>query len=265
LNPGSGSDYPGFVFDLLTNPGLPKLNPGFFYSARFSSKISLHGANPMRWLLTVGCVLASLATAVAAEDEFTLSKAGKLSDGYGEKIAAALDPQGTVIAGKDGPVCTIWLAKSLMVKPGFKPSLTVKYPLAPGQLLGALQVQSGEFSDFRGQPVKAGLYTLRYGQQPQDGNHVGTSELSDFLLAVPAASDTDPAPVKVPALMKRSAKATGSNHPAIYSLLPPEEKSDETKLTHDAAKELWILNVTGKSESGAKVPLRLVVVGKSEG
>lgn len=220
----------------------------------------------MRWLLTVGCVLAGWATAASAADEFTLSAAGKLGDGFDGKIAAALDPKGTVIAGKDGPVCTIWLAKSWTVKPNFKPSLAVKYALTPGQLVGALQVQSGEFSDFRGQPVKAGVYTLRYGQQPQDGNHVGTSELSDFLLAVPADSDTDPAPVKVPTLMKRSAKATGSNHPAIYSLLPPEEKADGAKLSHDAAKELWILSIAGKQEgAGTKVPLRLVVIGKSEG
>jgi hypothetical protein len=68
--------------------------------------------------------------------------------------------------------------------------------------------------------------------------------------------------------MKRSAKATGSNHPAIYLLLPAEDGTAEPKLVHDAAKEFWILNVASSGKSGeaeTKVPLRLVVIGKSEG
>lgn len=222
----------------------------------------------MRWCPAFVCLWIGWA-ACASADEFTLAKAQKLGDGFSDKIADALDPHGIEVVGKEGPVCTIWLAKSVMTKPNFKPSLNVKYPLSPGQLVGALQVRSASFSDFRAQPVKPGVYTLRYGQQPTDGNHVGTSELSDFLLAVPAASDTDPTPTKVPTLMKRSAKATGSNHPAIYSLLPPEgEASDEPKLTHDAGKELWILDVSAagrQEDTETKVPLRMVVLGKSEG
>lgn len=222
----------------------------------------------MRGCLASVCLGMVLAASVSAE-EFTLGKAQKLGDGFSDKIADALDPQGIEVVGKDGPVCTIWLAKSITVKPKFKPSLNVKYPLSPGQLVGALQVHAESFSDFRAQPVKAGVYTLRYGQQPTDGNHVGTSELSDFLLAVPAAGDPDPAPTKVPALMKRSAKATGSNHPAIYSLLPPEgEVAEEPKLTHDAGKELWILDAAGAGRQGdmeSKIPLRMIVIGKSEG
>ena len=46
------------------------------------------------------------------------------------------------------------------------------------------------FTDFRGQEIKKGVYTLRYGQQPEDGNHIGTSELADFLLAIPAGVDS---------------------------------------------------------------------------
>lgn len=222
----------------------------------------------MRWCLTIGCLVAGLALSASAEEGLTISPADKLADGFSDNVAEALNPKGTEVVGKEGPVCTIWLAKSFTLKPNFKSSLTVKYPLTPGQLAGAMQVHSSTFSDFRGQPVKPGVYTLRYGQQPQDGNHVGTSELMDFLLAVPAGSDTEPAPVKVPQLMKRSAKATGSNHPAIYSLLPPAEKAEEPKLVHEAAREFWILDLAGSGKQGdteVKVPLKLVVIGKSEG
>jgi hypothetical protein len=215
----------------------------------------------MRWSVLIGslCLASSFA---AAEEAYSLKAVDRLPDGYHEKVAAAVEPNGYEITGKDGPVCTVWLAKSLALKSKFKPSLSTKYPLTAGHFVGLLQVHSATFSDFRERDVKPGLYTLRYGQQPQDGNHVGTSELADFLLAVPADSDADPAPVKVPALMKRSAKATGSNHPAIYSLLPPAEESSEPKLAHEAAKDLWILETTAAEQ---KVPLRLVVIGKSEG
>jgi hypothetical protein len=221
----------------------------------------------MRACLTFACLFSALMTTAFAEDEYKLSAVEKLNDGYDAKIVAALDEHGVQIAGKDGPVCTVWLAKSLVAKPSFKPTLTIKYPLTAGNFVGAMQVH-GTFADFRAQTVKPGLYTLRYGTQPQDGNHVGTNELSDFLCAVPADTDTDPAPVKVPTLMKRSAKSTGSNHPAIYSLLPPNEKAETPSLSHDAAKELWVLNLAGVGKQGdkeIKVPIRVVVIGKSEG
>ncbi len=144
----------------------------------------------------------------------------------------------------------------------------MKYPLVPGQLIGALQVQSETFSDFRGQPVKAGVYTLRYGHQPTDGNHVGTSELNDFLLAIPAAHDADPAVLKVKPLHKQSAKATGSNHPAIFSLLPAEVNAETPALVHEADHEFWIFLLTGIGQqegTEVKIPLKLVIQGKSEG
>ena len=106
-----------------------------------------------------------------------------------------LNPEGFAI--KNRAVCDVCAVKDLAAKDGFKPTLNVKYPFQPGQLIGALRVSGKtEFTDFRGQPVKAGVYTLRYGQQPQDGNHIGTSELSDFLLAIPATTDTDLKPTR---------------------------------------------------------------------
>jgi hypothetical protein len=219
----------------------------------------------MRWKVAMMGVVVCLGAGALADDGYQLSRADKLPEGLSEKISAALDPQGATVSGGDGAVCTVWLAKPLSVKPKFKPTLTVKYGLTQGQLVGAMQVHSESYSDFRGQPVKPGVYTLRYGLQPEDGNHVGTSETSDFLLAIPAESDSDPGVLKVKPLFKQSAKATGSNHPAIFSLLPPEEKTAAPALVHDASKELWILQWTATGTEGISTPLRLVVLGQSEG
>src|SRR5690349_16580527 len=63
--------------------------------------------------------------------------------------------------------------------------------LAEGAIVGAVRV-SAPFKEIRGKTVNAGVYTLRYGLQPQNGDHLGVSPFREFLLLSPAAVDTDP-------------------------------------------------------------------------
>ena len=222
-----------------------------------------------RWCGAVG-VLTFLGTLAQAADQAELVPIDKPPAAISEMIAASLNPQGQQVRSGKQSLCTVWLAKELPLKPDFKSTLSVKYPLIPGQLVGVLEViAKSDFTDFRGQEVAAGVYTLRYGQQPVDGNHVGTSELADFLLAIPAKLDEDPSlPKTSQALFKLSAKATGSNHPAIYSLLPPKASEKTPTVIRDTAKDFLILNLSTSGKSGDQttvVPLRLIIVGHSEG
>lgn len=223
-----------------------------------------------RWSVGLAVCCALMGLRVVSAEEGKLTSVEKVPAGVSEKVAAALNPKGLTLDAAGATVGSVWLVKSLDVKPDFKPSSNVKYPLVPGQLVGVLDVvKKSEFTDFRGQDVAAGTYTLRYGQQPVDGNHVGTSELYDFLLAIPAKLDTDPVTLKMPeAMHKLSAKASGSNHPAIFSLLPPKTDDKAPSLTHDTGKHFWILNLAADGKSGEaaiKTPLKLVVIGVSEG
>ena len=120
-----------------------------------------------RWtLLAATCLVLLTASHVAAE-EGKLTVVEKAPAGVGDKVAAALNPSGQHITAAGGAIGTVWLVKQLEAKADFKPSLSVKYPLTPGQLVGAIEVvKKSEFTDFRGQDVAAGIYTLRYGQQP---------------------------------------------------------------------------------------------------
>lgn len=220
-------------------------------------------------LLCFVAVVLSTSLLLAAESTHKLVKSTKAPDGISKKVAAVLNTNGYRIDGPKGPLCEFWLVKSLEVKPGFKPSLNVSYPFATGQLIGALRVaEKAEFTDFRGQPVKPGVYTLRYGRQPEDGNHIGTSELYDFLLAIPAKIDQDPKLIaSIDQLAANSAKAGGSTHPAIFSLLPSKKGADTASLTHDAGKKFWILQLIGAGKEDKKsvqVPVRLVAIGKSD-
>lgn len=223
-----------------------------------------------RWTMAVVSYFTLLTAVSVMGDDGKLTAIEKAPTGVAEKMAAALSVKGQQIEAGGATIGSVWLVKQLDAKPDFKPTLAVKYPLTPGQLVGAIEiVKKSEFTDFRGQDVAAGVYTLRYGQQPVDGNHVGTSDLADFLLAIPAKLDTDPALLKMSeAMHKLSAKTAGSNHPAIFSLLPPKADEKTPALTHDTGKHFWILSLTADGKAGdaaIKIPLRVVIVGVSEG
>lgn len=213
--------------------------------------------------VVLSAVLCSLVGSARADSK--LEAVAALPDGLSKAVAAVVDPQGHSVIGQDGAVCSVWLVKEVPMKANFKPTLNVKYPFAPGELIGVLQVQAKKkYTDFRGQEIKPGVFTLRYGQQPEDGNHVGTSDLSDFLLAIPAAMDVDVSPIGAfKALAERSSKTAGSTHPAIFSLLPIEKPVEKPTLTHDRDKDHTMLSAVLSAKGGAKVALRLVVIGKS--
>lgn len=210
----------------------------------------------------VSTVLLLAGSALAAEK---LEAVSALPEGISKEVAAAVDANGQRVVADGNAVCSVWFVKEVPTKANFKPTLNVKYPFAAGELLGVLHVQAkSKFTDFRGQEIKPGVYTLRYGQQPEDGNHVGTSDLYDFLLAIPVAMDIDPKPISVfDTLSQRSAKSAGASHPAIFSLLPAEKPADKASLSHDDEKHFTILTSSVAAKGGAKVAVRVVVVGKS--
>src|SRR6185369_943634 len=155
------------------------------------------------------CLLLLSTTALRAQDgKFEELKEGP--QGLAAPVAAAINMTGYRVSGKDGVVCDIWLAKDIPLAAGFKPTLEIKYPFVPGQLMGAIRFpEKSSPGDFRGQNIPAGTYTLRYGQQPNDGNHLGTSDVRDFLLACPPKLDADPKPIANGMdLFKLSAKAS---------------------------------------------------------
>lgn len=221
------------------------------------------------WLLSLVAVCWSSCLEASEPHKIEMFK-GPPPKGLSDKVAALLDENGVRLIGPNGPVAEIWLVKEAPTKDDFKPTLTIKYPFTSGQLLGAVRLPTaGAALDFRGQELPEGVYTLRYGLQPQDGNHLGSSDTSDFGLACPAALDKDPAPIaKIPDLFKLSAKAAGSAHPAIFQFIPPPaEPYKETTLKHNDDKDLWVLRtnlhatVKGKA---TELPAQIVVVGTSD-
>lgn len=209
--------------------------------------------------------------AIAAGEKVAVLK--EAPAGLSAEVAAAISETGYRITGKDGVICDVWLAKEIVQKPKFKSSLRIKYPFLPGTLIGAIHYPEGSKpGDFRGQALKPGTYTLRYGLQPDDGNHLGTTEsgVRDFLVGCPPDKDTSPKRIEeIKDVFKMSGPVAGGTHPAIFLLNPPPDAAfDAPAVEHDDAKHLVILQANANTKDGDKivpVPLNLVVVGKTEG
>lgn len=226
----------------------------------------LRGLNVVLW---GGCLLA---TGIAhAAETYTVTELKEAPAGLSEAVQKVLPATGLRIADTKGTVCDLWLAKGVKSKPGFVPNLRVKYPFLSGTLVGAIRFpERPELTDFRGQAIKPGLYTLRSSLQPDDGNHLGTSEIRDFLVACPAKQDVNPQRIdKIKALFKLSAQAAGTTHPAIYLLRPPAESPFTAPAAiYDSEHKLVIFRANLTVQDGDKnvvVPLQLVTHGKSEG
>ena len=222
--------------------------------------------------LTAPSLLLSLAFALllscfasAAEHRVEVLKQPAPADAISKEIAARLSPTGIrVVRGTNRTVCQIWLCKDWTVKPGFKPSGEVLYPFTPGQLIGVMQL-TRKGSDFRDQDIAKGVYTLRYGQQPVDGNHEGTSPTRDFLTLVNAEKDTSAKPMEIKALLEASAEAAGSSHPALFGMQKVKitDKARPT-IRHQERHDWWIVTLAGKAVASGKtsgLSIDLVVAG----
>jgi hypothetical protein len=140
-----------------------------------------------------------------------------------------------VVAAKGPVTLDFWWVESLPVKGAGAPSWE---GVEEGALVGAVSV-SAQFRDIRGRAIKPGVYTLRYGIQPQNGDHLGVSPFREFLLISPAAIDTDPAPHGHEGTVELSKQAIGGSHPGVWSIDPPVAKENplqlhKTELDHQA-------------------------------
>ena len=112
----------------------------------------------------------------------------------------------------------------------------------------------GDGHDYRDQTIPKGVYTLRYGLQPVNGDHLGVSTFRDYALLLPAAKDQALANIPTKPLNEKSAESAGTSHPAVLMLLtPPATSAAAPSMVRDEEKDLW----------GAVIPLNLEVKGGS--
>ena len=204
-------------------------------------------------------------TALSQNAALTVSAhTAPLPDGLTKPVAALLAPGGVRVVVAKGPVTLdFWWVAGLPLKEGTGIAWS---DVEEGTLVGAVNIPA-EYRDIRGRIVKAGLYTLRYGIQPQNGDHLGVSPFRDFLLVSPAAVDTDPAPHGHDGTIELSKQAIGGSHPGVLSIDPPGASAaplsqHKTELDHDAV--IMEVPVTRSGKPVGTLKFGLVLVGRIE-
>jgi hypothetical protein len=211
-------------------------------------------------------VLCSLAfAAFAVGQEYKVAKLEMAAPAaVAPEISSLLQPAGFKVMKGSATVFEMWPAKEWPIAADAQAGAEVLYPLTPGQLIGVTRyTQKG--ADFRDQEIAPGTYVVRYGQQPVDGAHVGTSPTRDFLLLLPAAKDRDPKTLDYKTLTTASKEASGTAHPAILSL-QSATAGEPLALREDSERQWVVVHFAGKAKQGAAVkdlPIELVVVGKT--
>src|SRR5271157_2485034 len=208
-----------------------------------------------RFILHLLTVLACIALSASAAPQ--IQRIGALSAaGASDELKHAVEDKGYRVTLDDGWTAEFWFARQL--KTATKDVSGALYPeLANAEFVGVVNFPKG-MTDFRGQSIPAGVYTLRYQLLPQDGNHLGVAPNPDFLLAIPVASDPNPEqnyPYKK--LVALSAQSTGTNHPAVIAL---ESAGEPGSIVKDS-QNVKVFTVAVATSAGATDKLGIVVKG----
>ena len=191
--------------------------------------------------------------------QYTVESAGACSaEGVSAAVKGLLEADGHRVKDSSGPFVEVWLRKDIPTQKAAEASRGSDFStLAPATVVGVIRYAKNG-ADFRGQPISAGTYVMRFNLQPEDGDHQGASPRRDHLLLSPAAADQDPnAPYNFDAAVDISRKVSGTRHPAVLFLATPESGANFPSIQqHGSRQQLQV-------KSGA-VAMGIVVVGKAE-
>jgi hypothetical protein len=208
----------------------------------------------LRAVPIVLCLVACFPAAIAAQPKVS-SLADKPPADLAPAIGSALQPSGVKVT-VGGATLDIWWAQAVVTNGDGSGWSNVE----SGTLAGAVRV-SGPFKEIRGKVVAPGVYTLRYGQQPQNGDHLGISPFREFLLISPAAVDTDPKVLGFDGIVALSKQVIGTSHPASLSLDPPEDAPGAvlSAYKNDSGHDGVVFEV--KQASGKAIKFGVIVFG----
>lgn len=182
--------------------------------------------------------------------------------GFAEAQRRDLAPTGTRVVRSGRPLVDFWFRTALPTADPRR-GAGIRYgSLVPGSRVGAVRVYEGA-SDFKGQKIAPGLYTLRYAVQPEDGDHQDVTESRDFLLLCEAAADAAPGDLDEKTLRTLSARINGKKHPSVLYLTDGKGGARPLVRT-EPSPEKTVLEVDVPTSGGGTLALAIVVAGRAE-
>jgi hypothetical protein len=228
----------------------------------------------MRLLRPCSFLLCFVSCTAFAQDSFKVEELKQAPPpSFAPPISGVLESRGYRIIDDQGkPFAEIWLRKAVpaSANPAGAKGV-IQFPfLAESELLGVMNLV-GEAHDYRDQAIAKGAYTMRYGLQPVNGDHLGVSPFRDYSLLLPGTKDKSLAVLPRKQLETQSAESAGSSHPACFFMLAVPSASGSTAPTmiHDSEKNTWRvvlpLSLEVKGEPKPLIyPISIIVAGVSE-
>lgn len=204
----------------------------------------------------IGLALLIALPALAAD--FSVEPAGSPPvDGVPEAVAAMLHGEGVRVKDPDGKVVAEFWGRKSAFEGDPVSGFGIRFTTIPeGALVGLVQFPD-KGSDYREQHIPAGIYTLRYGLHPEDGDHMGAAPSRDFLLLTPAASDTEAGKnYGFDELVELSYKV-GNSHPTVARAEMADGDGSPNIWQNDLEQWVVDLQVTGE-------PIGVVVYGHAD-
>ncbi len=173
-----------------------------------------------------------------------------------------LDPTGKA-------VCDFWLRKEIpadATPEQIKTGVTYR-EIKQTEILGAIQFHR-DWTDYRKQKIKAGVYTMRLAFQPTDGKHTADiSDFQEFVLVINAKADTKPDLMEPKRLHETSGDSLKLGHPGVFMLWPNYTPNKGPDIAA-RPKQHWVVNskcnliVKGKL-TGTSLGIGITLVGHS--
>jgi hypothetical protein len=185
-----------------------------------------------------------------------------------EPIRAVLSSKPVQLIEGDKPLLQIWFRNDIPLKSKPSSSSSALQTIAETTLVAAVSVESASLKDYRDNDIPKGVFTARFAIQPGDGDHLGTSEFSTFMVLIAADADKAlDAFTKFTPMVKASGKLTSSGHPVVISLRPASSPDGKfPSLTEPAAEHKAIhLKLPGKTADGQSADLVFDLVYQGHG
>jgi hypothetical protein len=194
----------------------------------------------------VGIVISALAVRAGAQPPSIAAHGDPPPVELEDPIEAIL-AQGGQRVTVGGKMLDFWWVKSLPLLPG---TADVSWAaVEEGTVVGAVKL-SATYPDIRGKMIPPGLYTLRYGAEPQNGDRPGAAPSRDFLLLSPAAVDS-----KTAALRHDGVVALARKTPGMLGLEPPVAPAARVGPASGAAPGAILRNEAGQTAVIVSVPV----------
>jgi len=205
-------------------------------------------------LLALGCAQVAAPSVEPLKDSAPVELA--------EAQRRMLAPTGHRVLRAGQPLIDLWFRNAVPTAEPRQGKGILYGALVPGSFIAAGRIHDGA-SDFKGQKIAPGLYTLRYAVQPDDGDHQDVTESRDFLLLCDAAADATPGDLDEKTLRTISARINGKKHPSVL-YLTGRKGGSRPRVTTQSSPLRTVLEVDVSGTGGTTLALAIVVDGKAE-